>query len=62
MIFKKDPISHPKTKRQRMSSGTDQIIEINGDFFLKSTGQKLKPASSLLVEKAMQEFKDLFKK
>ena len=42
MKFKKDPIKSPfKTKNTRITTGSDRIQESGGQFYLRSTGQKL---------------------
>lgn len=42
MKFKNDPIKSPfKTKLKQIRSGSDSIVELNGEVYLQSTGQRL---------------------
>lgn len=41
MKFKKDPIKTKRNKVKQITAGSDSIIEINGEFFLKERKQRV---------------------
>jgi hypothetical protein len=56
-MFKKPPIkSLFKNKLKSITSGSDKIIEREGQFFLESTGQKLIQNNNLAIQ-AMEKLK-----